>query len=84
MSDHHCLPATLEVLETDEHKQTCKVKVTLKEGKFHQVKRMVKACGKEVTDLQRLTMGPLKLDNQLQLGQFRRLTDEEITSLMEN
>ncbi|MFZ2185232.1 pseudouridine synthase [Streptococcus parauberis] len=84
LSDHHCLPATLEVLETDEHKQTCKVKVTLKEGKFHQVKRMVKACGKEVTDLQRLTMGPLKLDNQLQLGQFRRLTDEEITSLMEN
>ncbi len=84
LSDHLCLPANLEIIDKDEKKQTCTVKITLKEGKFHQVKRMVKACGKEVTDLQRLTMGPLKLDNTLGLGEFRRLTDQEISSLMEN
>ena len=42
---------------------------------------MVAACGKEVTDLQRLTMGPLKLDPTLALGEWRRLTEEEMLSL---
>ncbi|KHD45097.1 pseudouridine synthase [Streptococcus hongkongensis] len=83
LSDHHCLPATLEILEKNEQEQSCKVKITLKEGKFHQVKRMVKACGKEVTDLERLAMGALVLDDSLALGEFRRLTAEEVESLFE-
>ena len=58
------------------------VQIHLKEGKFHQVKRMVKACGKTVVDLQRLTMGPLKLDESLALGESRPLTEEELESLM--
>jgi pseudouridylate synthase len=41
----------------------------------------VAACGKEVTDLQRLTMGPLQLDSGLALGEWRRLTKEEMKSL---
>ena len=43
---------------------------------------MVKACGKTVVDLQRLTMGPLKLDESLALGESRPLTEEELESLM--
>ena len=42
---------------------------------------MVLACGKEVIDLQRLSMGPLQLDPSLELGQWRRLTEEEMQSL---
>ena len=42
---------------------------------------MVAACGKEVTDLQRLTMGPLQLDPALALGEWRRLTEVEMLSL---
>lgn len=45
---------------------------------------MVKACGKTVVDLQRLTMGPLKLDESLSLGENRSLTEEELESLMMN
>ena len=57
------------------------VEIVIKEGKFHQVKRMVLACGKEVTDLQRLSMGPLQLDDELALGEWRRLSPAELESL---
>ena len=68
-------------IELDEEKEISLVEITLAEGKFHQVKRMVAACGKEVTDLQRLSMGPLQLDPELALGEWRRLTEEEMKSL---
>lgn len=75
------LPATLEILEVDQENHSCLVDITLAEGKFHQVKRMVAACGKEVTDLQRLTMGPLKLDPALEPGSYRRLNAAEMKEL---
>lgn len=81
LKDFTCQPAHLKILELDEEKETSLVEITLAEGKFHQVKRMVAACGKEVTDLQRLTMGPLQLDPALTLGEWRRLTEEEMLSL---
>ena len=81
LKDFTCQPAHLKILELDEEKEASLVEITLAEGKFHQVKRMVAACGKEVTDLQRLTMGPLQLDPALVLGEWRRLTEEEILSL---
>ena len=81
LKDFTCQPAQLEILERDEVAKTSLVRITLSEGKFHQVKRMVLACGKEVTDLQRLSMGPLQLDPNLELGQWRRLTKEEMQSL---
>ena len=81
LKDFTCQPAQLEIIERDEGAQTSLVRITLSEGKFHQVKRMVLACGKEVTDLQRLSMGPLQLDPNLDLGQWRRLTEEEMQSL---
>ena len=70
-----CMPAGLEILSPGE------ALVTLQEGKFHQVKRMLAARGKPVTYLKRLSMGPLQLDEILQPGQFRYLTEEELQSL---
>lgn len=81
LKDFTTLPAQLTILEVNESSQTSSVEITIAEGKFHQVKRMVAACGKEVTDLQRLTMGPLKLDENLELGAYRRLTELELASL---
>lgn len=81
LKDLTCQPAQLTILSTDEAKQTSLVDITIREGKFHQVKRMVQACGKTVTDLQRLTMGPLRLDPKLALGEYRRLTAAELKQL---
>ena len=81
LKDFTCHPAQLKIVELDEEKEISLVEITLAEGKFHQVKRMVAACGKEVTDLQRLSMGPLQLDPELALGEWRRLTKEEMKSL---
>lgn len=83
LKDFTCQPAQLVILEINEVERTSVVEITIKEGKFHQVKRMVQACGKKVTDLQRLSMGPLQLDKQLALGEWRRLTDDELASLEE-
>lgn len=59
------------------------IELTITEGKFHQVKRMFEAVGKKVVYLQRISMGPLSLDESLELGEYRELTDEEITALKE-
>lgn len=71
-----CLPAGLELLP-----QPCTCIVTLREGKFHQVKRMLAACGAPVLYLKRLSMGPLTLPDDLLPGAYRLLTDEEISAL---
>ena len=57
------------------------VEVTIHEGKYHQIKRMFAALGKEVVYLKRLSMGSLRLDEKLLKGEYRRLTDEEINNL---
>lgn len=56
--------------------------LTIYEGKFHQVKRMLQKVGSEVTFLKRLSMGGLRLDESLPLGGYRPLTEEELHSLM--
>lgn len=61
---------------------TSEIKLTITEGKFHQVKRMFIAVGKKVTYLKRLSIGPLELDPTLELGEYRELTDEEIEQLI--
>lgn len=58
------------------------IELTITEGKFHQVKRMFQAVGKKVVYLKRMTMGPLKLDQGLELGEYRELTEEEIEQLL--
>ena len=82
LKDFTCQPARLEILSTDTEKNQSQIRVTIAEGKFHQVKRMVAYCGKEVVDLQRLTMGTLVLDENLQRGEWRRLTKEELEVLL--
>ena len=76
-----CLPAELMIDAIDEKSQTSVIRLILHEGKFHQVKRMVLAVGKEVTYLKRLRMGEILLDESLELGEFRHLTEAEIKLL---
>lgn len=70
-----CLPAGLEILSPTE------ALVTLREGKFHQVKRMLAVRGKPVLYLKRLSMGRLRLDPALAPGAWRMLTEEERSAL---
>lgn len=57
------------------------VLITVQEGRFHQVKRMAKAVGREVLYLKRISMGSLQLDENLKPGQYRPLTGEEVQAL---
>lgn len=69
------LPGKLEIISDFE----CYVYIM--EGKYHQVKRMLKHCGKEVLYLKRLSIGDLVLDESLELGQYRELTEQEMKIL---
>lgn len=72
------LSAKLELLELeDDSNEITSCFVTIKEGKFHQIKRMFKARDKEVIYLKRLQIGELKLDSNLALGEYRQLTEKE-------
>ncbi|EHR7110440.1 rRNA pseudouridine synthase [Listeria monocytogenes] len=70
-----CKPASLEIINPNE------IKVTIQEGKFHQVKRMFAARGKTVSYLKRISMGNLQLDESLELGEYRPLTETELAIL---
>lgn len=74
-------PAKLEILATNTNTQTSEIYVTITEGKYHQIKRMFKTIGMEVTYLQRKTMGNLELDPNLKLGQYRQLTENELNKI---
>ena len=74
-----CLPAELEILSASE--QGSEALVTVREGKFHQVKRMLAAQGTPVLYLKRMRMGNLTLDPGLRPGEYRLLTAEEIEGL---
>lgn len=73
--DKPCLPCEIEKIEDD------KVFIIIREGRFHQVKRMFAAVGLTVTYLKRISMGAVALDETLNPGEYRRLTDEEVKSL---
>lgn len=73
-----CLPAGLEILSAGEESEAY---VTLREGKFHQVKRMLAQRGKPVVYLERVRMGNLPLDPALARGKYRFLTAEEVQNL---
>ncbi|MEF2965508.1 pseudouridine synthase [Paenibacillus sp. M1] len=78
------LPAEMEVLERGAYENgeaKTVISLTISEGKFHQVKRMLEAVGSKVTYLKRVSMGPLRLDDALPLGAFRELTAEELEAL---
>ena len=75
---YHTKPGYLTILKSD---QISNIELTITEGKFHQVKRMFQAVGKEVIYLKRLSMGALKLDETLEEGSYRELTTEELIGL---
>ncbi len=74
------LPAAVEVLDKDSEGRRV-VLLTIREGRFHQVKRMFEALGNEVMFLRRLSMGPLKLTEDLKPGDYRALTQQELNLL---
>ena len=76
--NYKTLPAKLQIIESG-YPSICLV--TIREGKFHQVKRMFKALNNEVIYLKRISMGPLKLDETLKPGQYRHLTEKELIAL---
>ena len=78
LKDFTCMPADLVIKKSGEISE---VTVIIREGKFHQIKRMFEAVDKEVIYLKRLEMGSLILDEELAPGEFRRLTEEELRSL---
>lgn len=73
------MPARLQIVEAGEISE---VRLTIQEGKYHQVKRMFQAAGMEVLYLRRESFGPLTLDETLPLGGFRKLTKEELEFLL--
>ena len=81
LGDFTSLPAELTVLRQDVDQGTSQIQVIIQEGKFHQVKRMFQAVGKEVLTFHRLAMGPLRLDSDLAIGQWRSLTEQEAQAL---
>ena len=76
---YETMPSQLKILKSDDISE---IELTIHEGKFHQVKRMFESVDKKVIYLKRLSMGQLKLDDKLALGEYRELTEEEI-KLME-
>lgn len=77
LGDFTALPSQLWIDAVNEDDQLSQVHLEIYEGKFHQVKRMFEACGMNVLQLHRHSMGPLIMDPDLEPGQYRPLTSEE-------
>ena len=73
------MPGKLDIIKSDDLSE---IRLTIQEGKFHQVKRMFQAVGKEVVYLKRERMGSLILDDNLAEGEYRMLTEEELKNLL--
>lgn len=80
LGDFTALPGQLEIIASAP--DYAQARVTVQEGKFHQVKRMFEARGRTVTQLHRERFGPLELDDNLAPGQYRELTETEAAQLM--
>ncbi|MGH4051999.1 MAG: pseudouridine synthase [Clostridium sp.] len=76
---YKCMPSVLEILNADDN--GAEVMVTIQEGKFHQVKRMFESVEKKVVFLKRVSFGPLKLEDNLEEGKCRELSEKEISLL---
>ena len=77
---YETMPSQLKILKSDDMSE---IELTIHEGKFHQVKRMFESVGKKVVYLKRLSLGKLKLDESLGLGEYRELTEEEVKLIEE-
>lgn len=77
---NRCKPAELEILTSEKNESHAYLDIT--EGKFHQVKKMFLSVGKKVVYLKRLSMGPIQLDIDLDLGEYRPLNQAELQMLL--
>ena len=74
---YECLPAGIKTLTDD----GLTVEIKLREGKYHQIKRMAAACGSHVNKLHRVSMGGLELDCKLKPGECRLIDDSELAKI---
>lgn len=74
-------PAKLKILEQHLAEDSSKIEIKIQEGKYHQIKRMLGACGMKVVELKRISMGNLRLDSDLTPGNYRELSIEEINNI---
>ena len=74
-------PSRLVVKKADEDAGMSEIEITISEGKYHQIKRMFASAGMHVLELKRLKMGSLELDDRLDPGKYRALTQTEIEEL---
>lgn len=79
LGDFVAKPSKMKIISASCERSVAEV--TIYEGKFHQIKRMFKKCGKTVTHLKRIAMNNLKLDESLKNGDIRQLTSEELRLL---
>lgn len=77
---YETMPSQLKILKSNDISE---IELTIHEGKFHQVKRMFESVDKKVVYLKRISMGKLKLDESLELGEYRELTEEEVKLIEE-
>ncbi len=77
----YTLPAKVELFDDKDEDGYPVIFLTIHEGRFHQVKRMLEAVGNEVMFLRRISMGSLVLDDELGVGEYRALTEDEINEL---
>lgn len=78
LNDGICKPAEMKIIGSNV------AIVTLREGRYHQIKRMFGCCGAKVIELHRISIGNLSLPNDLKEGECRELTDKELLKLQEN
>ena len=76
---YQCKPSTLTIIESSD--SLSRATVTISEGKFHQVKRMLEYVGNEVVELKRVSIGNLSLDEKLELGEYREITNTELEEI---
>lgn len=79
LNNYRTKPFKIKVISSSEEKS--EILITVREGKYHIVKRIMEKIGHPVLYLKRVRIGSLKLDENLKLGEFRELTDGEINSL---
>nr|WP_073048196.1 pseudouridine synthase [Dethiosulfatibacter aminovorans] len=74
-----CLDCRIEMISNE--MKLCKLKIFIREGKYHQIKRMFEMTGRKVTYLKRLSIGDIRLDSNLEKGEYRELSSDELDKL---
>lgn len=80
--DKLTLPSELKILTTDEKNNSSKIEVTISEGRYHQVKRMFESIDTKVVTLKRIQIGNLKLDDEMKIGDYKKVSKEELYNLI--